>query len=156
MSITTTTHLNFRGTAHQALDFYRTVFGGLVTVATYADLGMPKDAPGAGKVVFGQLENEEGFRLMAYDVPGYDDAAGTPSTAGTTRRENGTTLTDRTFFQSVRAGTLEEIGGYWDGLADGGTVIEPLAASAWTPGFGMLTDRFGVTWVLDVTPTYGG
>ena len=152
MSITTTTHLNFRGTARQALDFYASVFDGAVVVTTYAEVGMPADAPGADKVVFGQVENEDGFRVMAYDVPGQDDDDPT-AIAGTTRRENGATITDRTFFQSARGGTLEEVRRIWDRLAEGADVVEPLAASAWSPGFGMLTDRFGVTWVLDVQPS---
>ena len=154
MSITTTTHLNFRGTARQALEFYGSVFGGDVTLATYGDFGMPADAPGADKVVFGQVENAEGLRLMAYDVPGA--AADSAETAGTTTRENGVTVTDRTFFQSLRTDSLDELTGYWDALADGATIVEPLAASAWSPGFGMFTDRFGVTWVLDVRAAYAG
>lgn len=149
MTLTTTTHLNFRGVARQALDFYRSVFGGEVTVATYGDFGMPAGIPGADKVVFGQLVAADGIRLMAYDIPGQDDAD-TAATAGSTRRENGTTITDRTFFQSLQGGSLDEITQYWDRLADGATIVEPLAASAWSAGFGMLTDRFGVTWVLDV------
>ena len=149
MSIITTTHLNFRGTARQALEFYRSVFGGDVTTATYGQFGMPEGVPGFDKIVFGQLESAEGIRLMAYDIPGLDDA-NAEATAGSTRRENGATITDRTFFQSLRADSLDEIRGYWDGLSDGATIIEPLAASAWSAGFGMLTDRFGVTWVLDV------
>ena len=159
MSITTTTHLNFRGTARQALEFYGSVFGGDVTLATYGDFGMPADAPGADKVVFGQVENAEGLRLMAYDVPGAtEDSAAEDgaATAGTTTRENGVTLTDRTFFQSLRADSLDELTGYWDALAEGATIVESLAASAWSPGFGMLTDRFGVTWVLDVRVAYAG
>lgn len=148
MTITTTTHLNFRGTARQALEFYRSIFGGEVTAATYGQFGMPEGVPGFDKIVFGQLESD-GLRLMAYDIPGLDDPDPT-ATAGTTRRENGATITDRTFFQSLRADSLDVIRGYWDGLADGATIIEPLAASAWSAGFGMLTDRFGVTWVLDV------
>ncbi|MFE7197675.1 VOC family protein [Microbacterium oxydans] len=147
MTITTTTHLNFRGTARQALDFYRSVFGGEVTAATYGQFGMPEGVPGWDKIVFGQLDGV--VRLMAYDIPGTDDPDPT-ATAGTTRRENGATLTDRTFFQSLRSDSLDEIQQYWDRLAEGATVIEPLAASAWSAGFGMLTDRFGVTWVLDV------
>ncbi len=155
MTIATTTHLNFRGTARQALEFYRSVFGGEVTLATYADFGMPAEVPGADKVVFGQVENAEGFRLMAYDIPGADDPEAT-TTAGVTSRENGTTVTDRTFFQSLRADSLDELTGYWDALADGASIVEPLAASAWSPGFGMLTDRFGVTWVLDVRVSHAG
>lgn len=149
MTLTATTHLNFRGTARQALEFYRSVFGGEVTLATYGDFGMPAGVPGADKIVFGQIEGPAGIRLMAYDIPGHDDPDAA-ATAGSTRRENGTTVTDRTFFQSLRAESLDELTRSWDGLADGAEIVEPLAASAWSAGFGMLTDRFGVTWVLDV------
>lgn len=152
MGIATTTHLNFRGTAGQALEFYQSVFGGSLSMATYSDFGMPKEAPGADKIVFGQVETADGFRLMAYDIPGRDNADIT-ETAGVTRRENGVTVTDRTFFQSLRGQTLEEVAKIWNSLADGAEIIEPLAASAWSPGFGMLTDRFGVTWVIDVEPS---
>lgn len=147
MTITTTTHLNFRGTARQALDFYQSVFGGEVTAATYGQFGMPEGVPGFDKIVFGQLDGV--VRLMAYDIPGEDDS-NPAATAGSTHRENGATLTDRTFFQSLRADSLDEVQRYWNGLVEGATVIESLAASAWSAGFGMLTDRFGVTWVLDV------
>lgn len=151
MTLITTTHLNFRGTARDALDFYRSVFGGTVTAATYGQFGLPEDTPGFDKLVFGQLDAPGGIRLMAYDIPGVDDAD-PAATAGTTTRENGATITDRTFFQSLRSDSLDELRTSWDALAEGATVIEPLAASAWSPGFGMLTDRFGVTWVLDVQP----
>lgn len=151
MSITTTTHLNFRGDARAALTFYQTVFGGQVTIATYGDLGMPKEAPGADGVVFGQVETEEGFRVMAYDIPG---ESGGSAGAGSTRRENGTTITDQPFFVSVRGETLEEIQSYWEKLSVRASVVEPLAPSAWSPGFGMLTDGFGVTWILDVAVAY--
>ena len=155
MSISTTTHLNFPGTAGQALEFYRKVFGGTLTAATYGDFGMPKELPGADKLVFGQVDSPDGFRIMAYDIPGAE-SNGAGGAAGTTRRENGTTITDRSFFQSLRGQSLDEVGVLWDGLADGGQVIEPLAASAWSPGFGMLTDRFGVTWVIDVEAPFTG
>jgi PhnB protein len=148
MSIRTTTHLNFRGDARAALEFYRSVFGGQVTIATYGDFGMPKGVPGADEVVFGQVENADGFRIMAYDIPGR--TGGSAAAAGSTHRENGTTITDQPFFVSVRGETLGEVEDYWTALSVGATVVEPLVASAWSPGFGMLTDSFGVTWVLDV------
>ena len=151
MTLTTTTHLNFRGTARDALDFYRSVFGGTVTAATYGQFDLPEGTPGFDKLVFGQLDAPGGIRLMAYDIPGEGDTD-PAATAGTTTRENGATITDRTFFQSLRSDSLDELQSSWDALAEGATVIEPLAASAWSPGFGMLTDRFGVTWVLDVQP----
>ncbi|MFB2583720.1 VOC family protein [Herbiconiux liukaitaii] len=152
MSITTTTHLNFRGDARSALEFYASVFGGKATIATYGDFGMPAEAPGADRVVFGQVQTDGGFRVMAYDIPG--QAVGSqPEGAraeGSTRRENGVTLTTSPFFVSVRGDSLTEVEGYWQSLSAGASIVEPLAASAWSPGFGMLTDRFGVTWILDV------
>jgi PhnB protein len=151
MSITTTTHLNFHGEARAALEFYSSVFGGRVSIATYGELGMPADAPGASNVVFGQVETDDGFRVMAYDIPGEPTGS---SDTGSTRRENGTTITDQSFFVSVRGETLDEVQRYWSALAVGATVVEDLAASAWSPGFGMLTDAFGVTWILDVATEY--
>ena len=152
MSITTTTHLNFRGDARAALGFYQSVFGGEVSIATYGDFGMPKDVPGADNVVFGQVETADGFRVMAYDIPG--QSGGSADAAGSTHRENGVTMTDQPFFVAVRGETLEEVEGYWAALSAGASIVEPLAASAWGPGFGMLTDRFGVTWILDVAAAY--
>jgi PhnB protein len=155
MSITTTPHLNFHGDARAALEFYASVFGGKVTIATYGDFGMPAEVPGADSVVFGQVESADGFRVMAYDIPGQEgtsaSGAGSAASTGSTHRENGTTITDQPFFVAVSGETLAEVEGYWAKLAVGATIVEPLAASAWSPGFGMLTDGFGVTWVLDVT-----
>lgn len=148
MGITTTTHLNFHGTAREALDFYGDVFGGRVHVTTYGDVGMPADQPDAAKVLFGQVEADSGFRLMAYDVPG--ETGGHDDAPGETRRGHGMTFTDRPFFVSVGGGTLDEVSGSWGALTDGATVVEPLAPSAWSPGFGMLVDRFGVTWTYAV------
>lgn len=161
MSITTTTHLNFRGTARSALEFYQSVFGGELMIATYGDFGMPQDAPGANSVVFGQVVADNGFRVMAYDIPGPRDAGQGDAGQGgvgqyptySTQRDNGVTITNQPFFLSVRGDSLEEVQAYWSALSAGAETIEPFAASAWSPGFGMLTDRFGVTWILDVAPS---
>ncbi|MEV4726480.1 VOC family protein [Micromonospora humida] len=147
MAITTTTHLNFRGEARAALEFYRSVFGGQLTVVAYRDFGMPGDLPDADRVVFGQVTADNGFTIMAYDVPGPGPAA-VPAAA--TSRAHGMTLTGERFFVCVRGETADEVGALWDGLADGAGIIERFGPSPWTPGFGMLTDRFGVTWILDV------
>ncbi|MDU0327204.1 VOC family protein [Microbacterium sp. KSW2-21] len=149
MTIQTTTHLNFRGDARAALEFYQSVFGGHLVVNTYADFVMPAEVPGSDKVVFGLVAAENGFRVMGYDVPGLTD--GPIVGGGSTRRENGTTVTDQAVFVSLSADTLEELQGHWDALAVGAVVVEPLAASAWSAGFGMLTDRFGVTWSISVS-----
>ena len=152
MSITTTTHLTFSGEARAALEFYRDVFDAELKLSTYGDFGMPGDIPGADHIVFGEVTSAGGFRVMAYDTPG--QIVGTIAQRGSTHRANGVTVTDQQFFLSVRGDSLAEVQGYWDHLAVGATIVEPIAASAWSPGFGMLTDRFGVTWILDVAAAH--
>jgi PhnB protein len=149
MTIQTTTHLNFRGDARQALEFYQSVFGGHAVINTYADFGMPAELPGSDKVVFGLVAAENGFRVMGYDIPG--QVEGSIAGGGSTRRENNTTVTDQALFVSIGSDTLDELRGYWEALSEGAVIVEPLAASAWSAGFGMLTDRFGVTWSVSAT-----
>ncbi len=148
MSLKTTPHLNFRGDARAALQFYESVFGGQAFIRTYGDLGMPKDAPGADNVVFGQVATADGFRVLAYDIPG--ESGGSTHNAGATRRENGLTITDQRFFVAIEGDTFDEVKGYWEKLSAGASIVEPFAASAWSAGFGMVTDEFGVTWILSV------
>ncbi|WP_433560917.1 VOC family protein [Nocardia sp. CA-151230] len=148
MSVNAVAHLNFHAQARAALEFYQSVFGGRLSVATYGDFGMPAELPDATKVVFGQVIADNGFRVMAYDVPG--ENASVAQGAPTTRRENGTTITTEPFFLSVRGDTVEEVGALWERLAAGATVIEEFGPAPWAPGFGMLRDRFGITWILDV------
>ena len=57
---------------------------------------------------------------------------------------------DDPFFVSIRGDSADEITALWEKLADRATVIAPLAPSQWAPLYGMIKDRFGVTWVLDV------
>lgn len=154
MTLSTTTHLNFRGDARPALEFYRSVFGGDLDASTYADVGMPADAPGADRLVFGRIVSPDGFRIMGYDVLGETD--GSLIGAGTTWRANGATLTDQAVFVSIEAASLDEAQSFWGALAVEASIVEPLAASAWSPGFGMLTDRFGVTWSVSVTAPLAG
>ncbi len=89
MSLNAVAHLNFHGDARAALNFHQSVSGGQLTIATCDDFGMPAHLPGATNVVFGQIVAGNGFRVMAYDVPG----AVAPAARGaiTTRRENGAT-----------------------------------------------------------------
>ncbi|NHC47650.1 VOC family protein [Motilibacter aurantiacus] len=140
MTVTTTTHLNFRGDARAALEFYRSVFGGDLAIFTYADAQRVEDPAESDRVLWGQVRTEDGFSVMAYDVPGrlpWD------------RGEN-------SFFVSVRGTSTDEITDHWKRLAEGATVVEELAPSPWAPLYGMLRDRFGVVWVLDVVAEYTG
>ncbi|UKD51764.1 VOC family protein [Amycolatopsis sp. FU40] len=146
MAVHAVAHLNFRGEAREALEFYRSVFGGDLRIATYGDFGMPQDAPGADHVVFGHVVGENGFQVMAYDVPG----GGAAAPVGETTRENGTTITTEKFFLSAGGDSVDEVGEFWKKLSEDATVIEPFGPSPWAPAFGMLRDRFGVTWILQV------
>lgn len=158
MAINAVAHLNFHGQAREALEFYRSVFGGQLTVATYGDFGLPPELPDADKVVWGQVRADNGFAVMAYDIPTQDevapDGSGPTGPTPSTRRENGMTITSEPFFLSVRGEVLEEVGALWDGLATGASVIEAFGPAPWAPAFGMLTDRFGITWILDVAASY--
>lgn len=151
MTAAVVAHLNFTGEARAALEYYAVVFGGRAVVRTYGDFGMPAGLPDTDRVVHGQVVGAGGFTVMAYDVPSSEAAL----QAGATRRENGTTITDRPFFLALQAATLGEAIGHWDALAEGASVVEPLAASAWSAGFGMLTDRFGVVWAISVVEQQG-
>lgn len=137
MSVNVTPHLNFRGNARQALEFYHTVFGGELTIASYADMGNTDPAT-ADHVAFGQITAGSGFRIMAYDV-----YAHLPWDAG-----------QDPFFVSVRGTDPAELRSYWDALADGARIIQPIGPSQWAPLYGQLTDRFGITWVLDIAVEY--
>ncbi|MGI5122144.1 VOC family protein [Marinactinospora thermotolerans] len=134
MSINVVTHLNFRGEARAALTFYQSVFGGEMAVVTYKDAGNVQDPSQADQVMWGQVSADNGFQVMAYDVPGQ-----MPWNQG-----------ENAFFVSVRGERAEEINAYWEKLTEGSTVVVPMGPAQWASRYGMLTDRFGVTWVLDV------
>ena len=138
MTISVTNHLNFRGDARAALEFYQSVFGGDIIIVTYQDAHNVQEPSEADQVMWGQVAAPNGFRVMAYDVP-----SRTPWEPG-----------KNAFFASVRGNSTEEIGDLWGKLSDGSIVTQPLAPSGWAPLYGMLTDRFGITWVLDVATEY--
>lgn len=135
MTVTTTPHLNFRGDARAALEFYHSVFGGDLIVLTNEDAQSVETPGEAQQVKFGQVVGDSGFRIMAYDVPASLDY------------EQGI----RSVFVSARFDSAEEIAARWERLAVGSTIIEELAPSFFSAAYGMLRDPFGVVWVLDVS-----
>ena len=140
MTLQTTTHLNFRGDARAALDFYHSVFGGDLVAVTYADAHAVQDPAEADQVMWGQVSAPNGFRVMAYDVP-----SSRPWDRG-----------EAPFVVSVRTDDAAELEPYWRRLEEGATVVVDLGPAPWAPLYGTLTDRFGVTWVLDVAAPYAG
>jgi len=92
--------------------------------------------------------------VAAYDVFGQTGGGIAGSSAATAHRADGLTHTE-SFFLLLNGETLEETTALWDKLADGATVIAPLTpAQSAAPAYGMLTDRYGVTWILGVTPAH--
>lgn len=138
MAIKTVVHLNFRGNARAALNFYRSVFGGDQVLVTYAEAHAVSDPAEAEQVMWGQVASSDGFHVMAYDVPAA--RAWNPG--------------EIPVFVSVRGDDADALNEYWDKLSHGGSVIQPMGPAGFSPLYGMLKDKFGVTWVLDIQVAY--
>jgi PhnB protein len=126
-------YLSFRTEAREAMEHYREVFGGTLTVSTFGELGMG-EGPNADLVMHGMLVTPDGFTLMASDTP----------------PEMGP-RSDESYITISLSGDDPALRGYWDKLASGGTVTFPLEKQVWGDEFGQLTDRFGVSWMVNIT-----
>ncbi len=125
-------YLNFNGNARQALEFYTSVFGGELTLSTFADFGN-QGSPDADRIMHGQLETAAGYTIMAADVTSempYQPPAG---------------------FAVSLSGDDDALHGYWENLVAGGTVTMPLQKQVWGDEFGMCTDQFGVPWLVNIS-----
>ncbi|MFI9817826.1 VOC family protein [Saccharothrix variisporea] len=126
-------YISFDGTAREALEFYKDVFGGDLRLSTFGEYA-PPDAPGGDKIMHGQLETPSGFTLMGADTP-----PGQSYNPG----DN--------IAVSLSGDDAEELRGYWEKLSGAGTVAVPLEKQMWGDEFGMCVDRFGVTWMVNIT-----
>lgn len=131
-------YLNFNGNARQAIAFYQGVFGGKVTMSTFGDFQMAEDPADANKIMHSTLEAENGIVFMASDTPSSmvyrPGAAMSMSLSGTDEAK---------------------LRGYWDKLSEGATIQLRLDQAPWGDTFGMLTDKFGVDWLVNITPPKG-
>ncbi|MGV8979439.1 MAG: VOC family protein [Cellulomonas sp.] len=127
-------YLNFRDTARQAMEFYQSVFGGELTVSTFAEFHASDDPAEQDKVMHSQLTTANGLVLMGAD---------TPNTMSFTI---GTSCSVSLFGQDD-----SELRGYWDKLTVGATISEPLATAPWGDSFGTFTDAFGVSWLVNIS-----
>jgi PhnB protein len=129
-------YLSFSDNARQALEFYREVFGGELVLSTFGEAGAA-DGADAEKVMHGQLETPAGYTLMASDTP-----------AGMQRSEGSS-------ISVSLSGDDPELRGYFEKLADGGAVTMPLEKQMWGDEFGMCVDRFGISWLVNVSQPAG-
>ena len=128
-------YLTFQDNAREAIEFYRDVFGGELTVMTFGDMG----GEPANGVMHAQLETPAGYTLMASDAP-----------PGETLAAGGSIQI------SLSGDDTEELTGYFRKLAEGGLVVDDLKKQMWGDTFGMLVDRFGVGWLVNIAGEAAG
>ena len=125
-------YISFNGDARQAMEFYQSVFGGSLTLNTFGEFG-GDDSPNADKIMHGMLETDAGYTLMGADTPpGLDHSPG------------------NNIAVSLSGDDAGELRGYWEKLADGGSVSVPLEKQMWGDEFGMCVDRFGIAWMVNI------
>lgn len=139
MTVNFTSYLHFAGNAREALEFYKSVFGGelyLSTFEKYESAQMPVAPEDREKIMHGYFKGDNGMQLMASDTP---SSMPSPAMGGQI---------------SLALSGDDEVAlrAYWEKLCDGATVTLPLETSPWGDTFGMLTDKYGVEWMVDIGP----
>jgi PhnB protein len=94
---------------------------------------MAEDPAEAALVMHSQLTTSDGFTIMGSDTP---DRMPYSPPAGVT--------------MSISGDEEAKLEGFWNALADGGQVTMPLDTPPWGGKFGMLVDRYGVPWMINV------
>lgn len=127
-------YIHFKDNAREAMEFYKSVFGGELTLSTFGQFGaeLPPGTNPDG-VMHSMLETPGGLRIMAADTP--------PGMAGS----EGSQITI-----SLSGDDGDELRHFWDGLSDGGTVQVPLERQMWGDEFGQCADRYGIEWMVNI------
>ena len=124
-------YLSFHDNAREAMEFYKSVFGGTLTVNTFGEYG--SQGADAEKIMHAQLETDAGYTLMGADTP--EGMSHTP----------GDNIT-----VSLSGDDAENLRDYWAKLSEGGNVSVPLEKQMWGDEFGQCTDRFGIGWLVNI------
>jgi len=128
-------YLSFKDNARDAMEFYHTVFGGKLDAQTFKELNASQHPNEDDKIMHSQLEADNGITIMASDTP--DRMEYTPG---------------NNFNMSLSGDNEAELRGYWEKLVAGGTVTMPLEKAIWGDTFGMCVDKFGVQWLVNISP----
>jgi len=127
-----TPYLSFRDNAREAMTFYQSVLGGQLDLVEFSSFPqMPQDPADANKIMHAWLATDDGMVLAGSDTPtgmDYQPPQGISVSVS--------------FDDDDRAQAI------WDGLGAGGTPTMPFETAPWGGRFGMLIDRFGVTWMV--------
>ena len=126
-------YISFNGNAREAMEFYKTVFGGKLELTTFKEGGMAQNQADADQIMHGILVAENGITLMGAD------------TADGMEYNRGTNISI-----SLSGDNEAELSGYYNQLANGGIVAQPLVKAPWGDTFGMLTDKFGIFWMVNI------
>lgn len=126
-------YVSFRNNAREAMQFYQEVFGGDLTITTFADLNASQDPAEDNLVMHALLVSPSGLTLMGSDSPEKVDY----------RPGNALSI-------SLSGDDDTALRRYWEQLSDGGTVTMELEAAPWGDAFGMCMDKFGVPWMVNI------
>jgi PhnB protein len=129
-----TPYLNFRNNTREVMAFYQNVLGGKLTMNTYKEFGVSQDPSEDNNIMHSLLETENGMTLMAADAPISMDL------------KMGTNISI-----TLSGDNEEELTRFYNMLSAGGTVVEPLAKAPWGDSFGMLVDKFGINWMVNIS-----
>ena len=131
-------YINFKNNTRQAMEFYHSVFGGKLTMATFKEFHASQDPSEDDLIMHAVLETENGMTLMASDTP--------------SRMEYrpGTNIS-----MSISGDNEAELTAYFQKLSDGGMVTMPLAKAIWGDSFGMCNDKFGIGWLVNISAQKG-
>lgn len=126
-------YLNFSGNCGEAFRFYAKLLNGKLEIQTFGDSPMGEQAPPEQKdyVMHAYLKIEDA-ELMGSDAP--------PEQF---QKPQGV-------YVSIGVEGVEEGRRIFEALAEGGSVTMPFETTFWSPGFGMVTDRFGTPWMVNV------
>lgn len=127
-------YLSFKDNARQAMEFYKSVFGGKLDVNTFKEFNSSQDPSENDKIMHSMLEADNGITFMAADTPLHMEY------------KPGTNIS-----MSLSGGNESELKGYFEKLSEGGTVVQPLEKAPWGDFFGMLVDKFGIQWMVNIT-----
>jgi len=126
-------YISFDGRAKEAMEFYKNVLGGPLTLSTFKEGGAPVGPEDADKIMHAMLIADNGMTLMAADTP--------PGMTYNHGNDIGISLS---------GDNEEELKGYWTKLSDGAKITVPLDKAPWGDTFGMLTDKFGIGWLVNI------
>lgn len=121
-------YIYFSGQAREAMEFYKSVFGGELFTQTRTDAGMKDDHP--DWLIHARLEGGNA-KLLASDTERASAAA-------------------KKIELSLDGDNETELRGIFDKLGDGGQVRSPLNKEFWGDIFGSLTDKYGVVWMVNI------